>query len=140
MTISEHPLAGAAARPANRPVGRDELIATIKLALPIALTQLGQVAMMTSDLALLGRLGDHVVAAAALAHTVLFAAFVIGMGLVSPGSPLASQAYGARQPRMVRRALRTGLWVATLLGVPLSITQLYGEPVLLALGQSPDTA
>ena len=43
---------------------------TIKLALPIALTQLGQVAMMTSDLALLGRLGDHVVAASALAGVI----------------------------------------------------------------------
>ena len=103
---------GAAA--ANRTIWRDELIDTIKLALPIALTQLGQVAMMTSDLALLGRLGDHVVAASALAHTVLFAAFMVGMGIVSAVSPLASQAFGARQPRMVRRALRVGLWAATI--------------------------
>lgn len=133
-------LAGAALPPARRTIWRDELIDTIKLALPIALTQLGQVAMMTSDLALLGRLGDHVVAASALAHTVLFAAFVIGMGIVSAVSPLASQAFGARQPRMVRRALRVGLWAATLLGIPLTVTQLYGEPLLLALGQTPDAA
>src|SRR6478672_6693586 len=131
MTISEHTLAGAAARPANRPVWRDEWIDTIKLALPIALTQLGQVAMMTSDLALLGRLGNHVVAASALAHTILFAAFIIGMGIVSAVAPLASQAFGARNPRMVRRALRAGLWAATLLGVPLTLSQLYGEDMLL---------
>ena len=56
-------LARAALPPASRTVWGEELIETIKLALPIALTQLGQVAMMTSDLALLGRLGDHVVAA-----------------------------------------------------------------------------
>ncbi|HXF86765.1 MAG TPA: MATE family efflux transporter, partial [Xanthobacteraceae bacterium] len=62
---------------------------TIRLALPMALTQLGQVAMMTTDLALLGRLGDQVVAAVALAHTVLFAAFVVGMGVVSAVAPLA---------------------------------------------------
>jgi len=140
MTISEHTLAGAAARPANRPVWRDEWVDTIKLALPIALTQLGQVAMMTSDLALLGRLGDQVVAASALAHTVLFAAFVVGMGIVSAVSPLASQAFGARQPRMVRRALRVGLWAATLLGIPLSASQIYGEEILLGLGQTPEAA
>jgi MATE family multidrug resistance protein len=140
MTISEHTLAGAAARPANRPVWRDEWVDTIKLALPIALTQLGQVAMMTSDLALLGRLGDQVVAASALAHTVLFAAFVVGMGIVSAVSPLASQAFGARQPRMVRRALRVGLWAATLLGIPLSASQIYGEEILLGLGQTPEGA
>jgi MATE family multidrug resistance protein len=140
MTTSQQALAGPAPPLASRTIWRGELVETIRLALPIALTQLGQVAMMTSDLALLGRLGDHVVAASALAHTVLFAAFVIGMGIVSAVSPLASQAFGAREPRMVRRALRVGLWAATLLGVPLSVSQLYGEQILLALGQTPDAA
>jgi MATE family multidrug resistance protein len=138
--MPQHTLAGAALAPASRTIWRDELADTIKLAWPIALTQLGQVAMMTSDLALLGRLGDHVVAASALAHTILFAAFVIGMGIVSAVSPLASQAVGARQPRMVRRALRVGLWAAVLLGIPLSISQFYGEQMLLALGQKPEAA
>ncbi len=46
---------------------RGELIETIRLAAPMALTQLGQIAMMTTDLALIGRLGDKAVAAAALA-------------------------------------------------------------------------
>src|SRR5262245_14934075 len=137
MTMPGQILAGAARSPAGRTVWRDELIETIRLAFPIALTQLGQVAMMTSDLALLGRLGQEVVAASALAHTVLFGAFVVGMGLVSAVSPLASQAFGARQPRMVRRALRVGLWAATLLGIPLSLAQLEGERILLALGQTP---
>ena len=137
MTMPGQILAGEAPSPASRTVWRDELIETIKLALPIALTQLGQVAMMTSDLALLGRLGQEVVAASALAHTVLFGAFVVGMGLVSAVSPLAAQAFGARQPRMVRRALRVGLWAATLLGIPLSLAQLEGERILLALGQTP---
>ena len=121
-------------------IWRTEFAATIWLALPMALTQLGQVAMMTTDLALLGRLGDRVVAATALAHTVLFGAFVIGMGIVSAVAPLAAQAFGARQPRMVRRALRVGLWAATLLGLPLSFAQLYGEEILIALGQSRDAA
>lgn len=121
--------------PRTAPPWRIELTETVRLALPIALTQLGQIAMMTSDLALIGRLGDQAVAAAALAHTVLFAAFVFGMGLVSAVAPLAAQAYGAREPRMVRRALRVGLWAATLLGVPLSFLQFRGEDILLALGQ-----
>jgi MATE family multidrug resistance protein len=119
---------------------RDETVGTIRLALPIALTQLGQVAMMTSDLALVGRLGDKAVAAAALAQVVLFVSFVLGMGLVSAVAPLAAQAYGAREPRMVRRALRVGLWVAAFLGIPLTAFVLQGENLLLRLGQSPDIA
>src|SRR5437763_4127276 len=87
-----------------------ELGEALKLALPIALTQLGQIAMMTSDLALIGRLGDEAVAAAALAHTVLFMLFVVGMGLLGAVTPLASQYFGARQPRMLRRSVRVGLW------------------------------
>ena len=96
--------------------------------------------MMTTDLALVGRLGDAPLAAAALAHTVLFAAFTLGMGLVSAVAPLASQAYGARQPRMVRRALRVGLWAAVILGVPMTLVQFWGEDILLALGQQPQAA
>ncbi len=103
MTMSERTLPGVAI-PAGQTIWRSELLATVKLALPMALTQLGQIAMMTTDLALLGRLGDRVVAATALAHTVLFGAFVIGMGLVSAVAPLAAQAFGAREPRLVRRA------------------------------------
>jgi MATE family multidrug resistance protein len=133
-------IAGAAITPATPSIWRMEVADTVKLAWPMALTQLGQIAMMTSDLALLGRLGDHVVAAVALAHTILFVAFVLGMGVVSAVAPLAAQAFGARQPRMVRRALRVGLWAATLLGLPLSFGQIYGEEILLALGQSADAA
>src|SRR5262249_43077533 len=96
--------------------------------------------MMTTDLALLGRLGDHVVAAAALAHTVLFAAFTLGMGLVSAVAPLASQAFGAHKPRLVRRSARVGLWLALRAGAPLTAVQCWGEEMLLAFGQAPASA
>ena len=42
-----------------------ELAETLKLSVPLALTQLGQIAMMTTDLAFVGRLGSETVAAAA---------------------------------------------------------------------------
>ena len=117
-----------------------ELTDTLKLAVPIALTQLGQIAMMTIDLALIGRLGDHAVAAAALANTVFWISFTFGMGLVSAVAALAAQAFGARDPRMVRRALRVGLWAALLISLPIMVLPLYGEQILLALGQAPLTA
>src|SRR5438034_214260 len=83
-----------------------ELTETLKLAVPMALTQLGQIAMMTTDLALIGRLGDEAVAAAALAHAVFFVSFTFGMGLVVAVSPLAAQAFGAGDVRRLRHALR----------------------------------
>src|SRR5467141_737120 len=95
-----------------------ELTETLKLAWPMALTQLGQIAMMTTDLALIGRLGSDAIAAVGLAHLILFIGFVLGMGPVSAVAPLAAQAFGARNPRMVRRSLRVGLWAAVMLGIP----------------------
>src|SRR5471032_3256454 len=117
-----------------------ELTATLKLAVPIALTQLGQIAMMTTDLALIGRLGDEAVAAAALAHTVFFVSFTFGMGLVSAVAPLAAQAFGARNPRLVRRSLRVGLLATLLILLPVMALPFRGEQILLALGQSPAAA
>src|SRR5450432_4920279 len=117
-----------------------ELTETLKLAVPIVLTQLGQIAMMTTDLAFIGRLGDAAIAAAALAHTVFFVTFTFGMGLVSAVAPLAAQAFGARDPRLVRRALRVGLWAALLISLPIMAFPLYGEQILLMLGQAPATA
>jgi len=117
-----------------------ELTETLRLAIPIALTQLGQIAMMTTDLALIGRLGDVAVAAAALAHTIFFFGFTFGMGLVSAVAPLAAQASGARNPRLVRRALRVGLWAALLMSLPMMALPLYGGQILLVLGQAPATA
>lgn len=138
MTLRIQPL--TAVTLVRESLWRTEIKATVKLALPIALTQLGQVAMMTSDLILVGHLGDNAIAAAALAQTVFFAAFMIGMGLMAAVSPLAAQAYGAREPRMVRRALRVGLWAAVLLGVPMTALQYMGEDILRVLGQDNETS
>jgi multidrug resistance protein, MATE family len=140
MTASQSLPAAGAGAPAGAALWRAEFAETLKLAAPLAVSQLGQIAMMTTDLALLGRLGDHVVAAAALSHTILFAAFTLGMGLVSAVAPLASQAFGARNPRFVRRAVRIGIWAAFLAGVPLTAMQFWGKDILLALGQAPESA
>jgi MATE family multidrug resistance protein len=138
--IEQGPIAAAGIATSSRHHLALELTETLRLAVPIALTQLGQIAMMTTDLALIGRLGDAAVAAAALAHTVFFVSFTFGMGLVSAVAPLAAQAFGARNPRMVRRALRVGLWAALLMALPLMVFPLYGEQILLMLGQAPATA
>ena len=117
-----------------------ELGETLKLAVPIALTQLGQIAMMTTDIALIGRLGAEAVAAASLAHTVYFVSFTFGMGLVSAVAPLAAQAFGARNPHLIRRSFRVGLWAALLMSLPMMALSFRGEQILLALGQSPVAA
>ena len=120
-----------------RPVGLScEVAATLRLALPLALTQFGQIAMFTTDLALIGRLGDTYLAAGALAHTVLFIAFLIGMGVVAAVAPLTAQALGANDTRGVRRSLRVGIHGSLALFVPtVALLLLTSAPLLAALGQ-----
>jgi MATE family multidrug resistance protein len=113
-----------------------ELVETLRLATPMAAQQLGQIAMMTTDLAFIGRLGGEALAAAALAGTVYFMAFTVGMGLMSAVAPLAAQAYGAGNARQVRRALRSGLWAGLLIALPIMAFPLRGEQILLGLGQA----
>jgi multidrug resistance protein, MATE family len=138
--IEAAPVEPRAAVPASGHHLSLELGETLRLAVPIALTQLGQIAMMTTDIAFIGRLGSEALAAASLAHTVFFVSFTFGMGLVSAVAPLAAQAFGARDPRMVRRSLRVGLWAALLIALPMMALPFRGEQILLALGQAPAAA
>ncbi len=139
MSSSDALPSAAATAAAVRPI-RAELIETIRLALPIALTQLGQIGMMTTDLALIGRLGDAAIAAASLAHTVFFAVFVLGMGVMSAVAPLVAQAFGARDPRTIRRSFRVGLWLAVFMTVGADAGAAAGRRDPVALGQTPESS
>jgi multidrug resistance protein, MATE family len=140
MTSPGTIVAARSTAPKAHAVWRAEVVETVRLAWPMALTQLGQIAMMTTDLILIGRLGSAAIAAVSLAHLILFVGFVFGMGPVSAVAPLAAQAFGARQPRILRRSLRVGLWAAVMMGVPINVAQLWGEDILLAAGQPSQTA
>ncbi|WP_245508913.1 MATE family efflux transporter [Bradyrhizobium nanningense] len=117
-----------------------ELGETAKLALPMVLTQVAQVAMMTIDLAFIGRIGVEAIAAVALAGRVYLVSFTFGAGLLAPIATLAAQAFGAHNLTVIRRSLRMGLWTALLLSLPIVAFALCGEQMLLALGQEPNAA
>src|SRR5260370_17369872 len=117
--IERGPIAapGAAATSGNHLIL--ELTETLKLAAPMALAQLGHQAMMTTDLAFIGRLGSEAVAAAALGGTVYFVSFTFGMGVLSAVPPLAAQAFGPPDPHLVRPPLPPALCPPLLLPFPL---------------------
>ncbi len=117
-----------------------ELNETAKLAWPMMLTQLGQVAMMTTDLAFIGRTGAESVAAVALAGRVYLISVISGMGLLAAIAPVAAQAFAADKLAVVRRSLQMGLWAALFLSLPTMAFALRGEQILVALGQAPDAA
>lgn len=130
---------GLARRPTDNRLAV-ELSETAKLAWPMVLTQVGQVIMMTTDLAFIGRIGSEALAAAALASRVYLVSFTLGATLLAAIAPLAAQAFGADNLRIVRRSLRMGLWAAPLLSLPIMAFALRGEQILLVFGQEPDMA
>lgn len=114
-----------------------ELSETAKLALPMVLTQLGQVAMMTTDVVFIGRLGPEAVAAAALASRIYLVTVAFATGLLAMVAPLAAEGFGAGNLGVVRRSLRMGLWAALLISLPIMAIPLCGEQILFAFGQAP---
>src|SRR5947209_19250447 len=67
----------------------------LKLAAPLVLTQLSQMAIMTTDVVMLGRLGKTALASAALDNTVFFFTWLVGCGPVAAVAPMIAHILGA---------------------------------------------
>ncbi|MFQ5971811.1 MAG: MATE family efflux transporter [Alphaproteobacteria bacterium] len=113
----------------------EELRATIALAAPLALAQLGQIAIGTTDVLMVGRLGERALAGVALGNGLYYTVFLFGLGVLTTVAALAAQARGARAPRDVRRVVRQGLWVGTTIGLPSLAVLWHAEELLLLFGQ-----
>jgi MATE family multidrug resistance protein len=121
---------------------RDELRALSLLALPLIGTQLSQIAILTTDVLMMGWLGSAALAAGALGSNVFFIPWVFGIGIMIATAPMMAQAIGRKRHmvREVRRTLRQGLWAAVAVGIPGMAAVWHVEPILLALGQDPANA
>ncbi len=112
------------------------------LAAPLIITQLAQMATMTTDVVLLGRLSQTALAAAAVGNTVFYFAWLIGGGPASAVSPMIAHILGARESDRagVRGSLRMGLWAIAITSAPMMLVLWSTRPILLALGQTPELA
>lgn len=139
MTGTASPAAGARTPLVREAPFLHEIRATFALAWPIVLTNLAQMAITTTDVLVIGRLGPEALAAATLGANLYFALFIYGMGLAMATAPMLAQAVGARLGiiRDVRRSVRQGLWLCA--GVSAAFILVMGETetILLALGQDP---
>jgi MATE family, multidrug efflux pump len=120
--------------------GRGEIAASVSIALPLALTNLGNIAINTTDVVMVGWLGAEMLAAGMLGFILNFLFLLGGIGLTSSVPALTAQAHGGGDARAVRRTIRQGLWVSVLYSVPSIAILMHGETILLALGQDPTAA
>jgi MATE family multidrug resistance protein len=123
---------------------RSEARETLALGIPLALSQLAQIAIQTTEIVMLGWLGPDARAAGGLAANVFFIQFLLGLGVVTAVSPIVAQIIGrpGRRGKLrdVRRVVRQGFWAATLLGVPFMLVCWQVRPILIFFDQNPDLA
>jgi len=120
----------------------EEFRATASLAWPLVLTNVAQIAMQTTDVAMMGWLGADVLAAGALGSNLYIFFFIFGIGLVLAVSPMLSRELGANRfaVRDLRRTVRAGLWSAAMLCIPFWLALWQAEAIMLALGQDANLA
>jgi multidrug resistance protein, MATE family len=115
---------------------------TLKLAAPLALTQLAQMVIMGTDTFMLGHLSKSALASAALGNTMFFFTWLIGCGPVAAVPPMIAHILGAQPGNRagVRAVVRMGFWSVLLVSLPLIVFLNFTESVLLFLGQKPELA
>ncbi len=117
-----------------------EFRALMRLAVPLAAANLGQVLIGAVDTAVVGRLGEIELGAVGLGNSVFFVVTVVGMGIMLGLDPLVAQAIGADEPAQARSMLWQGGWLALLLGAPLALVVAGLGMLLERFGIAPVTA
>jgi MATE family multidrug resistance protein len=110
--------------------------ATLKLALPLALAELGWMAMSVVDVMMVGRLPASATAigAASLGSALFYPFAIAAVGLLSGLDTLVSHAFGANEPEEARRSLGSGLVIA-FFASPLAVAIILSlTPLLSWLG------
>jgi MATE family multidrug resistance protein len=122
---------------AHRAAPESELRATIGLALPLVLVQVGMMFMGVVDTVMVGHVSANVLAAVALGNLYFFNAIVLANGTLMALDPVIAQAVGARDMDAVSRAMQRGLLLAVGLSVVTTLLVLPAHAVLLITRQQP---
>lgn len=112
--------------------------ANLKLALPVVLTQLGQVLVQVADNLMVGRYGGDdptPLAAVSFGGAVFFILFIASVGIALGLTPLIGELYAQGDRERSSIYLQNGILFYTLLGVAVSAVQWALIPLLHHLGQ-----
>ncbi len=108
---------------------------TARLAAPLAISQLAQMAMGVTDTILLGSLGPDSLAAGGLGANLFFVVVTLLQGVLTSVSVSVSHARGANNDHLVPNIYWTGFVMAWLLAIPAFVLLSFAAPILLAFGE-----
>jgi MATE family multidrug resistance protein len=116
---------------------RREFRPMLRLAVPLALAQLGWMAMGFVDIVMAGPLGPAAIGAGSLGNMLFFPLVICGTGMLLGMDTLVSQAFGAKDVQNCRHTLINGLWMALGLAPVLAAVLQLTIPLLRSTGTNP---
>lgn len=119
---------------------RNEAGKTLKLAGPIILGELAQMALSLIDTAMVGSVSYKQLAAAALVMSVVNIPFVFGIGLTMSVSQMVAMAHGRNDAQKVSHYLYNGFLLCAAAALIISIGLEFGKGILFNLKQDPEVA
>jgi MATE family multidrug resistance protein len=117
-----------------------EVLALLRVALPMAAVYGGGQLMGLVDTAIVGRLGAMEQGAAGIANGVYFWLSTVGLGVMMSLEPLASQALGAKRFDRMREVLWLGFWLGLLVALVMALPIALSPGVLGWFGFEEETA
>ncbi len=114
----------------------------LKLAGPLILTQLAQMAIGVTDTTMLARFSTQALDGAVLGNTMFYFCWILGSGPTAAVSPMIAHILGAEpgNTQDVRIVARMGFWAMALVSLPLMVFLWSAKPLLILAGQSPELA
>ena len=112
----------------------------LKLGLPLVGANVAGFSIHMTDTIMLGWYSVTSLAAATVATGLWFITFIVGAGFGRAVTPLVAEAIELGDETSARRVTRMALWLSAIYSILLIVPFMYGEAVLLAIGQEPAVA
>jgi MATE family multidrug resistance protein len=105
----------------GQPKWKPELVAMVRLAVPVVLSELGWMVQGIVDTIMVGKLGPAAIGAVALGNAVYYTPSLFGFGLLLGLDTLVSQAYGRSDHDGCHRWLAQGVYLALIVTPPVML-------------------
>jgi MATE family multidrug resistance protein len=117
---------------------RSEASKTIKLAIPIIIGELAQMALHIIDTAMIGAISYKQLAAASLVINAMNIPFVLGIGMTISVSQMVSMSHGRKDAQQVSHYLYNGFVLCAVTAVIISLALVSGKNLLWHMKQDPE--
>ncbi len=111
---------------------------TLKLAIPVMITQLGQVSVNLFDNIIVGKLlGSDALASVSLGNAIFFSVFIFALGMSFAIPPLVSEANSQKNDDQINKVFSHGFVINIVVGTLLMLLLIAGTPLLYHANQPP---